>query len=654
MVNIPTKLISLIPALPLVGFLINSMIALAWARRRKPVYPEQGRRVSEIVPSIIGCALPIASFVLSAWAFFDLREMEEGASLSSGSLFTWLSTPLFSVDFAFLVDPLSAVMILVVTGVGSIIHVYSVGYMHKDEGFARYFSYLNLFLFFMLLLVMGDNLLVLFVGWEGVGLCSYLLIGFWFTDPEKATCGKKAFVVNRIGDFGFLIGLFLILFAFQSQGQSGEGIFSYSFLTANKEWLAPLATTITLCLFIGATGKSAQIPLYVWLPDAMAGPTPVSALIHAATMVTAGIYMVARLGFLFALAPFTLHVIACIGLATALMAALIGLTQFDIKKVLAYSTVSQLGTMFLALGVGAYSAAIFHLVTHAFFKACLFLSSGSVIHACHDQDIRNMGGLFKKMPVTGVTFLVATLAIAGIPPLAGFFSKDEILWNTLLYGSWPFYGVALFTAGITAFYMFRLFVYTFLGKTRHPHPDHIHESPRVMTIPLIILAGLAAVGGFLGVPEVLGGGNRFHHWLSGILPVSAGHEGNPALELGLMGLSTVWALVISLLSVGLYSRRLDWPAVLTRRIRFLYELVYQKFKVDEIYDALIVRPIRVISEKLFWKGFDEKLIDGFLVHGWTDTAAFSARLVSRVQTGLVGHYLLYFWVALVVLLVWAV
>ncbi|MBI4412445.1 MAG: NADH-quinone oxidoreductase subunit L [Deltaproteobacteria bacterium] len=651
MINFPTQLISLIPALPLVGFLLNSAIALAWARRRKAG--------PEIIPSVIGCLFPIASFVLAVWAFLTLKGMEEGASLSSGPLLTWLDVPLVSVDFAFLIDPLSSVMMLVVTGVGSLIHIYSIGYMKKDDGFARYFSYLNLFLFFMLLLVMGDNLLVLFVGWEGVGLCSYLLIGFWFTDPQKAACGKKAFVVNRIGDFGFLIGLFLILYAFGLQGQAdgdplSRSFFSYSYLAANKEWLAPLATAITLCLFVGATGKSAQIPLYVWLPDAMAGPTPVSALIHAATMVTAGIYMVARLGFLFALAPFTLQVISCIGLATALMAALIGLTQFDIKKVLAYSTVSQLGYMFLALGVGAYSAAIFHLVTHAFFKACLFLGSGSVIHACHDQDIRNMGGLFKKMPVTATTFLVSTLAIAGIPPLAGFFSKDEILWNTFLYGSWPFYGVALFTAGITAFYMFRLFVTTFLGKTRHPHPDHLHESPWVMTIPLIILAVLAAVGGFLGVPEVLGGHNRFHHWLAAVMPPSVGHEGNPALELGLMGLSTFWALVISLISVALYRRNLNWPAVITERFRSVYNLVLEKFRVDELYDALIIRPIRVVSEKFLWKISDEKLFDGFLVHGWTDMAGFSARVLSRIQTGLVGHYLLYLWVALVALLIFTV
>ena len=651
MIMFPKQLVSLIPAFPLAGFLLNSAIALAWARRRKGG--------AEIFPSLIGCLLPIASFVLSAWAFLTLRGMEEGVSLSSGPLFNWLSTSLVQVDFAFVIDPLSAVMILVVTGVGSLIHVYSVGYMKKDEGFARYFSYLNLFLFFMLMLVMGDNLLVLFVGWEGVGLCSYLLIGFWFADPQKAACGKKAFVVNRIGDFGFLIGLFSILFAFGSQGQSFEAFFSYSYLAAHKEMLAPLATVITLCLFVGATGKSAQIPLYVWLPDAMAGPTPVSALIHAATMVTAGIYMVARLGFLFALAPFTLQVIACIGLATALMAALIGLTQFDIKKVLAYSTVSQLGYMFLALGVGAWSAAIFHLVTHAFFKACLFLGSGSVIHACHDQDIRNMGGLFKKMPVTAATFLVATLAIAGIPPLAGFFSKDEILWNTFLHGSVPFYGIALFTAGVTAFYMFRLFVYTFLGKTRQAQTDSVHESPWVMTIPLIVLAVLAAIGGFLGLPEVLGGSNRFHHWLKGVFPQAPVHEVNHAVELGLMGLSTVWVLVISLISVWLYSRNLNWPAAITRKCRIrlitvFYELVYNKFRVDELYDALVVRPIRVVSEKCLWKVSDEKLVDGFLVHGWTDTAEFSARVLSRIQTGLVGHYLLYLWIALVGLLIFAV
>lgn len=644
------KYLFLIPLLPLIGAILNGFVALFCAARKKPD--------PYLVPSIIGCLLPLISFVLTARAFFTLKSFHgESAIIESRNLFTWMSGSFFQVNFAFMLDPLSVVMTLVVTGVGSLIHIYSIGYMKGDPGYARYFSYLNLFLFFMLLLVMGNNLLVLFVGWEGVGLCSYLLIGFWFDDAQKASAGKKAFVVNRIGDFGFLIGLFLIAYAFSTQGQTGS-IFDYSFLQANTEALKgnffqnPLIAWATLCFFIGACGKSAQIPLYVWLPDAMAGPTPVSALIHAATMVTAGIYMVARLFFLYSLSPFVLHLIAAIGLATALLAALMALTQTDIKKVLAYSTVSQLGYMFLALGVGAPQSAIFHLVTHAFFKACLFLCAGSVIHALHhEQDIRKMGGLFKQIPITGVAFLVSTLAIAGIPPFSGFFSKDEILWHTYLNAPFIFYFIGLVTALLTAFYMTRLFVYVFLGTPRH---HGVHHLSSVMNVPVAILGVLALVGGFLGVPEVLGGDNHFHHWLESLSIPSPVLGDYHSLELSLMGLSGGLVLMMILITYFLYQKNLNWTEGFKIKLRSLYLLINNKFYVDEIYQALIIRPIYLVSQWLLFKGMDQKIVDGVLVHGWSDVASMGSRLVSRLQSGFLGHYLVYLWLGLIGLLVFII
>jgi len=642
MLNMDSKLLALIPLLPLAGFAVNGSLSLASARTGKPV--------SEKLVSLIACAMPFASFILALLTFWQLSHAGHEGVLSTGSLFNWIDTPLISVDFAFQADHLTAVMLLIITGVGSLIHLYSTAYLHGDKGFARYFAYLNLFLFFMLVLVMADNLLVLFVGWEGVGLCSYLLIGFWFEDINNAVAGKKAFVVNRIGDFGFLLGIFLILYSFVSQSQSTENTYlNFAFMEEHREIFAPLVTAITLCLFAGATGKSAQIPLYVWLPDAMAGPTPVSALIHAATMVTAGIYMIARMHFLFAMSPATLQLIACIGLATAVMAALIGLTQYDIKKVLAYSTVSQLGYMFLALGVGAPIAAVFHVMTHAFFKACLFLGSGSVIHAVHDQDIRKMGGLRKKMPVTFITFLISTLAIAGLPPLAGFFSKDEILFRAFMQDR-ALYVVALFAAGLTAFYMFRMFTFVFLGQCRNAHPDHIHESPAAMTIPLIVLAVLAIVGGWVGVPHVLGGSNHFHHWLGFLEHGTEAPEAPKSLEMGLMGLSTVWALLMCALSVFLYSRRLDWTMGIKRRLGMLYRLVADKFRIDELYNCVVIKPVHFISKWILWKGADQRLIDGLMVHGLPDFSRLSARCLSLLQTGLLGHYLVYLWAGLVILL----
>lgn len=631
--------ISLIPLLPLLGFFLNGGIALQQSRGMG--------FVGKSLTSMIACLLPLISFALSVAAFVKLQNPEI-KDITLPAMLNWMVLENFSVSFGLMVDHLTAIMLLIVTGVGSLIHIYSTGYMREDKAYARYMAYLNLFLFFMLTLVMADSLALLFVGWEGVGLCSYLLIGFWFTDKEKAQAGKKAFIVNRIGDFGFLIGIFFIVALFSSNpitsmGMENTNYLSFAFLAKNATFLFPMATIITLCLFFGATGKSAQIPLYVWLPDAMAGPTPVSALIHAATMVTAGVYMVARLHFLFAMAPLTMHIIATVGVFTAFFAALVGVTQYDIKKILAYSTVSQLGYMFLGLGVGAFSGAIFHVLTHAFFKACLFLGAGSVIHALHhEQDIRRMGGLFKKMPITAITFLICTLAIAGFPPFSGFFSKDEILYMTYANGQGSFhYWLGLITAGITAFYMMRAFVYAFLGKTRYGHPEKIHESPKVMTLPLIILTIFAAGIGFIGLPHVFG-----HSWIGEWLSQLGQHtphhiEGSVLQETHLMMMSVGMAVLGSGLAFVLYSRNLEFAKSIKMKLSVLYQLIYNKFKIDELYDLCIVSPIKWISDSILFKFIDVKIIDGLMVNGTAFLSRFMGRTLAILQTGVIGHYALY-------------
>ncbi|MFO1518127.1 MAG: NADH-quinone oxidoreductase subunit L [bacterium] len=638
----------LIPLMPLLGALINGATALHGAYWKK--------KTSEKFVSVVGVLFPFASFafVLAAvWPYLFGGVSEPRVE----TLFQWMASGSFKLDFALQMDRLSALMALVVTGVGSLIHLYSTGYMKGEEGFARYFTYLNLFLFSMILLILGDNLLVLFIGWEGVGLCSYLLIGYWFEDPEKASAGKKAFVVNRIGDFGFLLAIFIIASILLNVPEAASsGVFSFSTLEKYKDLLAPMATAITLLLFVGATGKSAQIPLYVWLPDAMAGPTPVSALIHAATMVTAGVYMVARLSFLYDLAPLSREVVATVGAATALFAATIGIVQRDIKKVLAYSTVSQLGYMFLGVGLGANIAGVFHLLTHAFFKACLFLGSGSVIHSMHgEQDIFKMGGLKKWMPITFFTFLVSTLAIAGIPPFAGFFSKDEILWQTYSRGHPVLWGMAFAAAGMTAFYMFRLVALTFLGKPRMDHhtQEHLHESPPSMTLPLIVLGILAVVGGWIGIPTALGGNNLIHHWLEleGGVPGLHGEEAE-SLERIFAGLSVAWAGVWALLAVFIYTKKPDFPRKLADKLRGLYRLVFNKYYVDEIYDRLIIRPLNWISRKVLWKGVDADLIDGIAVNGSARASEFLGQVAGAFQTGVVNNYALYFLIALVGLMIW--
>ena len=619
----PFSYVWLIPLLPLLGAFIN-------------IFCNRNPRVS----GMIACAMVAVSFLLVLGVFFQLIGMPEGDRSVDVVVYSWITAGTFSVDVAFLIDPLSTVMMLVVTGVGLLIHVYSIGYMGKDTCCVRYFSYLNLFMFAMLILVMGNNFLLLFVGWEGVGLCSYLLIGFWCERQSAANAGMKAFVVNRIGDFAFIIGLLLVFL------YAGSLTYADVFAT-DPAVLAPVITAITLLLFIGAMGKSAQVPLHVWLPDAMEGPTPVSALIHAATMVTAGVYMVARCHALFAQSVTAMTVVAVIGAVTALFAAYIALTQCDIKRVLAYSTISQLGYMFLACGVGYFTAGIFHLVTHAFFKALLFMGAGSVIHALEHalekgrdpQDLRNMGGLSSLMPVTYKSMLLATLAIAGIAPFAGFFSKDLILLGAFVNAP-VLWVVGLVTAVMTAFYMFRLLFMTFGGKTRlnARETERVHESSRVMTIPLVILAILSTAGGFIGIPHVFAAGmDRFGGFLA---PVFSGLPEAPvpssSVELALM----VLTLLLAAAGIwGAYAVYIRGNTVFDRLVpRVLYTLSLRKFYVDETYDTLIVGPLRKIAWG-FWRIVDNVVIDGGLT-----LAALTVRGLGNVirytQTGVVQNYAL--------------
>ncbi len=633
-------------ALPLLGFLVNGALALV-------------RPAAKTAVSVVGVGVLAGAFAVAAAVWAQLRLHPPEAPLIV-ELWRWMPVGSMDVKLALQVDQLSTVMLLVVTGVGGLIHLFSVGYMRADEGYARYFSYLNLFVAFMLLLVLGSNLPVLFIGWEGVGLCSYLLIGFWFTDKANADAGKKAFIVNRIGDFGVILAMCIIWWNLRT----------LDFVTIDER--APrlaansvAVTVITLFLVLGCVGKSAQIPLYTWLPDAMAGPTPVSALIHAATMVTAGVYLVARTGVLFSLAPVSSAVVAGVGALTALFAATIGLRQYDIKRVLAYSTVSQLGYMFLAVGTGAYVAGIFHLVTHAFFKALLFLGSGSVIHAMHHalhathshadaQDMRNMGGLRKYLPWTFGLMLVATLAIAGIFPFSGFFSKDEILAAAFGRASgghplwYAFYAAGAVAAFLTAFYMMRLLAMTFLGENRTGDAErqHLHEAPWIMTAPLVVLGVLSVVGGLLNLPAFIGGHHALERWLEPVvaaanarLPVELPHG---ATEWALIGAATVLAVA------GLY---FGYRATLAKPIptaaaaepeHGFAKVLFRKYYVDEIYDALIVRPLVAISRVLLWKGVDQKLVDGAAVNGMAGLTRFAGWAVSRLQTGQVGVYVVLF------------
>jgi NADH-quinone oxidoreductase subunit L len=654
----------LIPILPLIGAAINGLFGKRFSRHG----------VAAVALGSCGAAFAMALWIAAQFSSLALPHVEV--------LTSWLNSGGFSVDYSFSLDQLSLVMLLIVTGVGFLIHIYSVGYMWEEGGYYRFFSYLNLFMFFMLTLVLASNYLLMFVGWEGVGLASYLLIGFFFTRDSAAAAGKKAFIVNRIGDFGFLIALFLMIKHFGSLDfqKVFDAVKPYSPETAGVGFL----TAIALLLLLGACGKSAQIPLYVWLPDAMEGPTPVSALIHAATMVTAGVYMIARSHAIFERAPSALMVVAIIGTLTAFFAATIGIAQTDIKKVLAYSTISQLGYMFLACGVAAFSAGIFHLMTHAFFKGLLFLAAGSVIHAVGgEQDMRKMGGLRRKIPWTFWTMTFATIAIAGIPPFAGFFSKDEILWRAYQV-SWIYWLVGLITAFLTSFYMFRLWFMTFFGDYRgeaensHGHEEHahdsrtgvsaphghghggIHESPAIMLVPLVILAVLSLVGGWVGVPGSLGGGNHFDKFLGPVFRsstpamnsehVQPGETAPPeqttegtepktghsteimftgiSVGAGLLGLSFAWLL---------YGRRTELPDRIAASIHGLYSAVAHKYWIDELYAWLFVRPLIAISGIVFWRGIDQGVIDAAL-NGSADGARELSDEVRHMQSGNLRSY----------------
>ena len=616
-----TNIIWLIPFLPLAGFLLNGIF---------------GKSMGKNLAGIVGSGSILGSFLISCMLFFQLA----GGAEKSFEIdyFSWFQAGNFSASFSFLIDPLSSVMLLVITGVGFLIHVYSIGYMHDDEAFHRFFSYMNLFVFFMLLLVLGNNYALMFTGWEGVGLCSYLLIGFWFKNTGYNNAAKKAFIMNRIGDLAFVLGIFLIYNTFGSITYKNVFEASSGFSSDST-----VLISITLLLFIGAIGKSAQIPLYTWLPDAMAGPTPVSALIHAATMVTAGIYMIARSNILYTLAPVTLSIVGAIGIATALFAATIGLAQNDIKKVLAYSTVSQLGYMFAALGAGAYTSGIFHLVTHAFFKALLFLAAGSVIHALHgEQDIRKMGGLKKKLPVTYSVFLIATLAISGIPPFSGFFSKDEILLH-LYEHNILFWLAGIAGSALTTFYMFRLLYLTFFGKFRGTveQENHLHESPKIILIPLIILAVLSATGGFIGIPEFTGMnhllGNFLHpvfaESMNKIYPAEISHS----TEYLLMGIAVSVALISIFVAGRMYLQKSILPAPEGQKLSPLHELVYRKYFIDELYERIIVMPLRFISQHILTIVEENLITRGVDSFGWTTIKG--SRLLKNLQAGYTGFYI---------------
>ncbi|GAB3198419.1 NADH-quinone oxidoreductase subunit L [Pontibacter aydingkolensis] len=619
----------LVPILPLLGFILNGL---------------GNRKLAKGLVSMIGCGTVLASFLISIYLFLDFTA--NGSRAYMVDYYNWISAGDMQIGFSFMIDQLTLLMMLMVTGIGFFIHLYSAGYMSHDENFGKFFSFINLFMFSMLLLVMGSNYVMMFVGWEGVGLCSYLLIGFWNKNTNYNNAAKKAFVMNRIGDLGFLLGIFLIFITF--------GSVSYPQVFAEAARYtggidSNIMIAITLLLFVGAMGKSAQLPLFTWLPDAMAGPTPVSALIHAATMVTAGIYMVLRSNVLYVLAPTSLEIIAIIGVATAVLAATIGLAQNDIKKVLAYSTVSQLGYMFLALGVMAFSSSIFHVLTHAFFKALLFLGAGSVIHAMsNEQDIRNMGGLRKYLPITFITFLIGTLAIAGIPPFAGFFSKDELLAHVWEHNK-VLWGLGMLASFMTSFYMFRLVFLTFFGTFRgtESQRSHLHESPMSMTIPLIVLAIPSTIGGFLGIPAVFGENMHvLQNYLApiygyaqvanaaAVAPIHIDH----ATEWMLMGISVAVAVIAATIAYVMYVSKKTVPVAEGSKLSPIHNLIYNKYYIDELYDTVIVRPVMWMSSA-FHRFLDVLVVDG-IVNGFGKFVMQSGRSMRYAQSGAIGFYIM--------------
>ncbi|MBI4924748.1 MAG: NADH-quinone oxidoreductase subunit L [Bdellovibrio sp.] len=627
-------MLGLIVGFPLFGFLVNGIWYLVF--QSSP----SAKKANSVVTGLISTLAISVSFAMSLWLFYKFSLVSESSRVIEQKIFSWIQFSGLQVDFILRLDALSLVFCLVVSGVGALIHLYSIGYMAHDKTPGKFFAYLNLFCFAMLVLVLGGSLPVLFLGWEGVGLCSYLLIGYWYEDYEKAIAGKKAFVVNRIGDFGFLLGMFLI---FTSFGTLDFESLRLSVIQGNAPSLPHLiesgtVTAICLLLFLGCTGKSAQIPLYVWLPDAMAGPTPVSALIHAATMVTSGIYLVARMNFLFSLSPMAMQIVAVTGGLTAVFAGTIAVAQTDIKKILAYSTVSQLGYMFLGCGVGAFSAGVFHVVTHAFFKALLFLGAGSVIHGMHEeQNILKMGNLRKHMPKTYLVFFVAWLAICGIPPFSGFFSKDEILWKTFSShgGSVWLWVLGVLGAVLTAFYMTRLFVLTFLGDYRGSNDHKIHDSPSVMIIPLQILAVFSLIGGLIGIPHF----NWIEHWLLSVIPH---HEiedlSSHSLEWILMGVSVLVAVVGIAFAFRFY-RNLNRANELKQKFSRLHKIIQHKWFIDEIYEFLLVKPIHAFSKNL-WLEMDVSIVDRLMV-GFGKFSQWSGQGLRVLHTGVVQVYLIF-------------
>lgn len=627
-----TLLIGILLLSPLVGFLVNGLI---------------GRKFfGGYVAGTVATVFAFISFVAALLLVGQVSVATDDARAVVAHFFDWINIGDLKIPARFVVDPISSIMILLITGVGSLIHLFSIGYMHEDEGVAKYFAYLNLFLFNMLILVTGDSLPLLFVGWEGVGLCSYLLIGFWFKDADKASAGMKAFIANRIGDAAFIIGMFILFSQYGTLNLRELNLLAPT--DPLFSWLNPTVLG-TLFLFIGATGKSAQIPLYVWLPDAMAGPTPVSALIHAATMVTAGVYMIVRLSYLYMAAPYTMALIAIIGALTVVMAAIIGLTQTDIKKVLAYSTVSQLGYMFLAAGVGAFGAAQFHLMTHAFFKALMFLGSGSVIHAMHhEQDMNKMGGLKKYLPITYWTFMAGWVAIIGLPPFSGFFSKDEILWLSFHSdrGHWILWLLGAIGAILTAFYMTRLMALTFWGKPRFASDYHPHESPWTMGVPLVVLSLLAIFGGWLGIPHVISAilpghpANFLEGWLGALVhKVPTSTPANAALEWGLMSISVLGAVASASFAFWMYTKSSGANQLVAKRWPSLYQFVNNKFYVDEFYNSKFINPLIKLSEDL-WLFVDVRIIDK-ITHLMTEWSQGIGQMARFLQSGNIQTYALY-------------
>ena len=613
--------LALILLLPAIGVVFNLFLGARWGRT---------------AVNLVGPGVMFAAFGIATWAFLRLLAMPAGGALEM-HLWGWIEAGRFHADLGLRVDALSGVMVMIVTGVGAVIHLYSVGYMAHDEDFARFFTYMNLFALSMLILILADNLLMMFVGWEGVGLCSYLLIAFWYTNPQYAYNGRKAFIVNRIGDAGFLLGMFTIV---ATLGTHGVWTLNFVELRNNAALMGGAAATAAACLlFIGATGKSAQIPLYVWLPDAMVGPTPVSALIHAATMVTAGVYMIARLGFIYTMAPSALEVVATVGAVTALFAASIAIVQPDIKKVLAYSTISQLGYMFLGVGSGAYASGIFHVMTHAFFKGLLFLCAGSVIHALGgEQDMNKMGGLRHKLPITFVTMVIATLAIAAVPPFSGYFSKDLILEAAYASGHSSLWMLGVITAGLTSLYMFRLIFMTFFGNSRVDSEveHHIHESPAVMTIPLIVLAILATIGGWVNLPDGWLWGNAFVRFLAPAVgtfkPIVEASSIITSLPLiaSIIGIALAWVLYIQLPGI---------PFLLAWRLKAPYDLLLNKYYIDELYNFFVTRPLFWVSQNVLNRAIDSFVIDG-AAEGAGLAVETGGQVARRAETGNVQHYAL--------------